>query len=50
MLRPTNLAGTTKGLSFLGFWVQFALSVVSAGVLLFSVAFVPKVLASHMPV
>lgn len=35
-------AGTTRTLSFLGFWLQFALSVVSAGILLFSVAFVPK--------
>jgi len=35
-------AGTTRTLSFLAFWVQFALSVVSAGVLLFSAAFVPS--------
>lgn len=33
---------TTKNLSFVAFWLQFALSVVSAGILLFSVAFVPK--------
>ncbi|KAJ9517374.1 hypothetical protein QJQ45_016739 [Haematococcus lacustris] len=35
-------AGTTKTLSFLGFWAQFALSIVSAGILLFSVGFVPR--------
>lgn len=35
-------AGTTRNLSFLAFWIQFALSIVSAGVLLFSSAFVPK--------
>ncbi|KAF5826007.1 hypothetical protein DUNSADRAFT_5376 [Dunaliella salina] len=32
----------TKNLSFVAFWLQFALSVVSAGILLFSVAFVPR--------
>ena len=37
------LAVTTKNLSFIAFWLQFALSVVSAGILLFSVAFVPRV-------
>lgn len=38
-------AGTTTNLSFLAFWIQFALSLVSAGILLFSVAFVPRVCA-----
>lgn len=39
-------AGTVRNLSFLAFWLQFALSLVSAGILLFSVAFVPRVRAS----
>eukprot|EP00197_Chlamydomonas_leiostraca_P001982 CAMPEP_0202856918 /NCGR_PEP_ID=MMETSP1391-20130828/38_1 /ASSEMBLY_ACC=CAM_ASM_000867 /TAXON_ID=1034604 /ORGANISM="Chlamydomonas leiostraca, Strain SAG 11-49" /LENGTH=276 /DNA_ID=CAMNT_0049535635 /DNA_START=65 /DNA_END=895 /DNA_ORIENTATION=+ len=48
MLREAS--GATKSLSFVGFWVQFALSVVSAGILVFSVAFVPKTPGSGIDV
>lgn len=41
MLRAS--APAQKNLGFIAFWVQFALSIVSAGILIFSVAFVPKV-------
>mmetsp|Transcript_14639 Transcript_14639/g.31888 ORF Transcript_14639/g.31888 Transcript_14639/m.31888 type:complete len:266 (+) Transcript_14639:1170-1967(+) len=41
-IRLQGSAGAQKTLSFLAFWAQLALSLVSAGILVFSIAVVPK--------